>query len=517
MNSPFYRSPASLLKTAALGAVIIALYGEALRYLFSRWEVEDYNYCYLIPFIVFYLVWEKRRTLSTLPSIPDWKGILPFFLGVMLFWIGELGGEYYTLWISLWIVTTGLLWWHIGIGKLREVTFPIFFSLSLFPFPNLIHNQFSLQLRLISSRIGVAMLQLYGLPAYREGNIIDLGFVELQVVDACNGLRYLFPLLILSLIVAYFSKTAYWKRILLVLSTIPLSIITNSLRIALTGIIYKYWGAEYAEGFFHGFSGWLIFIICLIILVGEVWVLKKIPSRSESPIAAKKSREGRTAANDNPKHRNFPAHFIVPLVILVLTLFFSSKVEFQEKIPTVKSFREFPLSIGDWKGRFQPIDQATIDVLHFSDYINIDWVNQAGSAINFYTAYYESQRKGASIHSPETCIPGSGWVFTRMGIKTISYDTADNEKIKVNVALIQKNNAKQVVYYWFPQRGRNLTNAYQLKIYTFWDALTKQRTDGALVRLITPLREGEKVKDGENRLQSFMGAMMPVLNDFLPE
>lgn len=517
MNSPFFRQSLSLYKPIILCALLIAIYHEALRYLFSRWGVEDYNYCYLIPFIVFYLVWEKRRYLSQIPSAPDWKGIFPFLLGVFFFWIGELGGEYYTLWISLWLVMTGLLWLHMGLGRLQAVVFPIFFSLSLFPFPNLIHNQFSLQLRLISSRIGVGILQLYGLPAYREGNIIDLGFVELQIVDACNGLRYLFPLLILSLLVAYFSKTAYWKRILIVLSTIPLSIITNSMRIALTGIIYKHWGAEFAEGFFHGFSGWLIFIVCLIILMAEVWILKKIPSRSKFSDMDKGSPRSRTIPETDAKHGLFSALFIVPFVILALTLVFSSGVEFREKLPVVNSLKEFPLAIGEWKGSFQPIDKATIDALHFTDYMNIDWVNDKGSMINFYTAYYESQRKGASIHSPETCIPGSGWVFTRIGVKSVPYRTDTQKIIKVNEALIQKNNAKQVVYYWFPQRGRNLTNAYQLKIYGFWDALTRHRTDGALVRLITPLKEGERVEDGENRLQSLMGRLMPVLDEFLPE
>ena len=108
------------------------------------------------------------------------------------------------------------------------------------------------------------MLQTYGMSAYREGNIIDLGFTQLQVVDACSGLRYLFPLLILGVLLAYFYRVALWKKLIIILSTIPLTIFTNSLRIALTGIIYEIWGAKEAEGFFHGFSGWFIFMTAFI-------------------------------------------------------------------------------------------------------------------------------------------------------------------------------------------------------------------------------------------------------------
>ena len=151
----------------------------------------------------------------------------------------------------------------------------------MFPLPNFLHTKISVKLKLISSQIGVDMIQLYGLSAYREGNVIDLGFTQLQVVDACSGLRYLFPLLIMGLLLAYFYRAAFWKKIVLVISTVPLTIITNSLRIALTGIFFGIWGPKVANGFFHGFSGWFIFMTSLLILMFEMWILKKIRSFRE--------------------------------------------------------------------------------------------------------------------------------------------------------------------------------------------------------------------------------------------
>jgi len=240
----------------------------------SWWKSDDYSYCYLIPFIVLYLIWEKRNKLVNFSSVSSWKGLIPFILGIVFFWLGELGGEYFTLYISFWLVMVGLCWMHLGWKKLKTIGFALIFILTMFPLPNFLFNKISVYLKLISSQLGVAMMQIYGMSAYREGNIIDLGFTQLQVVDACSGLRYIFPLIVLGILLAYFFRAAFWKKVIVVISTIPLSIITNSLRIALTGILYEVWGAKVAEGFFHGFSGWFIFMFSLAVLLLEMIICR---------------------------------------------------------------------------------------------------------------------------------------------------------------------------------------------------------------------------------------------------
>jgi len=152
----------------------------------------------------------------------------------------------------------------------------------MFPLPSFLYNKISLRLQLISSQLGVGLLQVYGMSAYREGNVIDLGFTQLQVVGACSGLMYLISLIILSILIAYFYKERLWKRAVIIISSIPVSIIMNSFRIAMTGILYEVWGAKVAEGFFHGFSGWLIFLVAIGIMLGEMWILNRIgPKRIE--------------------------------------------------------------------------------------------------------------------------------------------------------------------------------------------------------------------------------------------
>jgi len=508
-----------LAKIALYGLLLIGVYHSSVTFMISRWEIEDYSYCYLIPFIVFYLIWEKRNKLASLPSVSSWKGLIPFILGIVFFWLGELGGEYFTLHISFWLVMVGICWMHLGWEKLKTIAFPLLFSLTMFPFPNFLHYKISVNLKLISSQLGVAMMQLYGMSAYREGNVIDLGFTQLQVVDACSGLRYLFPLIVLGILLAYFFRAAFWKKAIIVISTIPLSIITNSLRIALTGILYEIWGAKVAEGFFHGFSGWFIFMFSLGVLLLEMWILKRVGGKwLNGKLVESSSKElVESSSKDRGLKSLLQSQFIIAIILLGGTLALSQGIEFREKIPIMKSFDRFPLKVGEWSGTCQTMEQKFIDALDLSDYAIIEYHDSAGKTVNFYVAYYESQRKGESIHSPATCLPGSGWIFNQAGAVTIPVSTNNDGFMKVNRAFMQKGAYKQLSYYWFPQRGRILTNAYQLKIFAFWDALTRQRTDGALVRTITPVYEFEELKDAEERLQEFTRKIVPVLGEFLPD
>ena len=205
------------------------------------------------------------------------------------------------------------------------------------------------------------------------------------------------------------------------------------------------------------------------------------------------------------------------VILLGVTWAVAQGIEFREKTPVAKPFAQFPLHVGDWGGKRDVIEQEFIDGLEFSDYVVVDYRNPAGQVVNFYTAYYESQRKGESIHSPETCLPGAGWEFKKAGTVTLPIQTRRGEPMTVNKALVELGAARQLSFFWFPQRDRVLTNAWQLKIYNFWDALTRQRTDGALVRLITPVYPNESLEDADKRLVAFTKEIVPVLNEFLPQ
>jgi EpsI family protein len=160
------------------------------------------------------------------------------------------------------------------------------------------------------------------------------------------------------------------------------------------------------------------------------------------------------------------------------------------------------------------MDQRFINALDFTDYVQIDYQNAAGRTVDFYVAWYQSQSKGESIHSPETCLRGGGWEFVQSS--PIQLNLPGHEPIRVNRALMRQGGQRMLSYFWFPARGRYLTNGVELKIYTFWDSLTKRRTDGALVRLITPIYSDESEQDGEARLYDLLLHAVPALDELLP-
>jgi exosortase D (VPLPA-CTERM-specific) len=538
-------SPSTIIKTSALCLLLAGLYHSALTWLVVHdWARDDFSHAYVMPLVVLYMIWNDRGELARSPSKPSWFGLFPLVIGIGLFWLGELGGEYFTLYVSFWAVLIGLVWLHQGWGRIRILGFPLLMILMMFPPPRFLYNKISFSLQLISSRIGTALMQFYGMSAHRQGNIIDLGFAQLQVVDACSGLRSLMSLTVLGLVMAHFFKASLWKRAFLLASIAPLAVFFNSIRLTVTGVLYQTYGSKAAEGFFHGFSGWAIFVLALGTFLLEIRLLKRLPDKHHPPTTGNqapstKHRQPSTkhqapgAGNEAPstKHQAPPTKhqppstmvhkpFTVAILMLGATLALSQGINFREKIPPTQSLDGFPLQVGEWVGTRQYMNQAFIDDLDFSDYTIVDYRRRHGDIVNLYVAYYDSQRKGESIHSPETCLPGSGWNYKEAGNMTVpvpGYNPGySRETMTVNRAYMEKQGQQQLVYYWFPQRGRILQSAYQLKLYTFWDALTKQRTDGALVRIITPVSEGEGPDDADARLSEFMRLVVPILAQYIP-
>jgi exosortase D (VPLPA-CTERM-specific) len=365
------------------------------------------------------------------------------------------------------------------------------------------------------------MLQSYGMTAYREGNVIDLGFTRLQVVDACSGLRYFFPLIILGLLMAYFFKGAWWKKALLVLSAIPISIVTNSMRIASVGILYQYLGPAAAEGFFHDFSGWFIFMISMGILVLEQALLRRLPPRAAAPAAGAAGGDPEAAPDrERPGSatcagvRLLTPQFLIVLLLMGTTAWGAQGVTTRNRTPLARPFSAFPGEIGSWSGKRQQMEQIYLDGLELNDYLLADYRNPAGDLINCYVAFNDYQSKGKSSHSPESCLPGSGWELRNPQLVTLTDRTG--RSLRVNRALMVMGEDRRVTYYWFDQRGRILTDMYRIKLYNVLDSITLNRTDGALVRLVTPLRQGEPAAAADARLKEFFREFNPALRSFLP-
>lgn len=504
------------------------LYADSLVFLISRWfGSEDYSHGLFVPLISGFLIWQSRHRLSQLPREQSWWGLAVICLGLFLYVIGELSTLFLVLHLSLWTVLVGLAMTLVGIRGTKVIAFPLGYLLTAIPLPTFFYANLSSHLQLWSSSLGVGCLQLVGVMAFREGNVIDLGPVQLQVVEACSGIRYLLPLFSLALLCAYLFKDRMWKRVLLVLSAIPISILINGFRIGMIGVLVELYGKGAAEGFYHLFEGWVIFMVSFGLLILEVGWLGRLgaetPVRSLREYLKWGTQKVETVVNgevDVLPNRIFspgPAYLCSVALFAPCALLGTLLMDREESPPPRTAFVDFPMQISGWRGQPYPLEQQYIDVLRFDDYVLADYRLSPQEQVNFYVAYYRSQRKGQSAHSPQSCLPGGGWEIASLTQTELPVSDPTMQPLRANRAVIQKGDQKQIVLYWFKQRERQLTSEYLVKMYLLWDAFSRQRTDGALVRLAALVSPGESESRIDQRLQKFALAIGGELPRFVPD
>jgi len=191
--------------------------------------------------------------------------------------------------------------------------------------------------------------------------------------------------------------------------------------------------------------------------------------------------------------------------------------EREQVIPSRADFSSFPTRLGSWQGKGDRLEQIYIDELNLDDHVLVNFRDDKNDTVNFYAAYYNDQNKSKAIHSPRTCLPGGGWLVDSFAQTTISDVAINGTPLTVNRVVIAKGDSRQLVYYWFQQRGRIITSEYLVKWYILWDALTRGRTDGALVRLTTMVPPGEDLAKADNLLVSLANEVGSILANYIPD
>jgi exosortase D (VPLPA-CTERM-specific) len=493
---------------AALLAAIA--YRGALFELVARWTSdEEYSHGFLIPLVAAWLLWTRRCALLASISRPAWTGPLLVLPAMFMYVIGQLSSIFVLSPLAFIVALFGIVLATGGFPLLKVAFVPIAFLLFAIPLPHFIDVSLSLQLQLISSRLGVAFIRLFQIPVYLEGNLIDLGIYKLQVVEACSGLRYLFPLFSLSFLAAYLFQAPIWQRALVLFSSIPITIAMNGFRIGIVGVTVDRWGPQMAEGVLHSFEGWIIFVASSLFLVLEIYLLARISGRRFSEAFGVPTEAVKGSARPALQEADFKQLYACLILICATMVVGSLASNRSEIIPDRSRFVMFPAKIGSWQGNPFLLDPQVEHFLALDDYLLSDYSNPEGKIVNLYAAYYASQRRGKMPHSPLDCIPGDGWSITKLDRSSV-----DNDR-PINRAIIERNGSKQLVYYWYEERGKRITVEYWSKWYLLYDAITKNRSDGALVRLTTALRPGELERDADARLRQFVQDLGPTLNGFL--
>jgi exosortase len=252
---------------AWFGALLMACYFPVLRALALQWsEDADMSHGFFVPVVAAFIVWQRREEILAIKPKPDWRGLALVVWGGLQLWLGALAAELFVTRTSFVVTLIGVVWLLCGAPILRKLAFPLFLCFFMVPIPAVIYSSITFPLQLLASRLAEHALSLFSVPVLREGNVLILPNQELSVVEACSGIRSLLSLTFLSLVYGYFFEKRAWVRVVLFLSTVPIAIVANGSRVTLAGVMSQI-KPELAEGVFHTASGWVIFMVALIILL----------------------------------------------------------------------------------------------------------------------------------------------------------------------------------------------------------------------------------------------------------
>ena|SRR5277367_43156 len=261
------REPFSWVAIGWFSLLLVACYAPVLIALVKNWDSDaDMGHGYFVPIVAAFVAWRQRARLAAVGARPNWWGLAIVIYAAIQLYIATLGAELFLARTAFIISIIGIVLLLGGRQYLRILAFPIFLLFFMVPIPQVIYNQLTFPLQQLASRAAEIALSALQIPVLREGNVLELPEQRLNVVEACSGIRSLLSLSFLSLVYGYFFESRLWVRVVLFLSTIPIAIVANANRITLTGLLAEY-KPEYAEGFFHEMSGWVIFMAALVILI----------------------------------------------------------------------------------------------------------------------------------------------------------------------------------------------------------------------------------------------------------
>jgi exosortase D (VPLPA-CTERM-specific) len=504
-----------------VATVAAAIYfREGLDALLAAWSTPEYSHGPIIPLLsAFMFLHELKAEPIHRGPANRWPGVILLLVSVLLGALGKFSQisdvvAYATI---LWVGAMLLI--SFGWAQGRRFWVPVLHLVFMLPLPGVLYFKLSAFLQGVSSELGVWFLNLLHVPVFLDGNIIDLGILKMHVAEACSGLRYLFPIMSFSYVFATLYKGPWWHKAVLLLAAAPITVVMNSVRIAIAGWLVQYLGESHLEGFQHFFEGWVIFMASVIILFLLAWVMLKLQD----------SRMSLSEALDLDFTGLWPQVKRLGLVQAswgmvagALILVAAAGAWELRPVPVPKviertPFALFPRQLGDWRGQTMPrLSDAISQALGANDYYGVSFTRKPTEpSVEFFSAYYKDQTKDG-IHSPEICLPGAGWEIASLQRVDVGPEVGLDSPYRLNRAVIQKGEARMLVYYWFEQHGRHVAWDFEAKLLLLWDGFTIQRTDGALVRLTTMILPDETDAQAEARLRSAFVDVIKVLPEYVP-
>jgi exosortase D (VPLPA-CTERM-specific) len=464
----------------------------SLNPLLSAWSQPEYSHAwFILPLAILVFIQRFREVRFGGSRVP---GVLAAILSILIMLFGWATGSYTASIYGAILGIIGFVWSSLGTEAMKTLAGPLVYLFFMVPLPLAVYISTSAEMQLLSSQLGMALISLFHVPASLDGNVIILPSARLEVAEACSGLRYLFPLVSFAFLISMLVEDRFWKKALVVLSSFPIAIVLNAGRIAMIAVLIDRFDIDTSTGSAHAFEGFAVFSLCTVLLLLEVWCLLGIGSP-----------RGRFVGPEFLilDHGTFQRLISWPLsrtsllagaILLAGTSLVASLPARTEIVPQRQPLALFPMEFEAWHGIPKTLDSESLDALGLTDYLLADYSNEAGAGgpVNFYIAYYASQRAGVHAHSPQLCIPGGGWSIISQSI--IALPLTNGGPISANRVVIEKRGVRQLVYYWFEERGRHIAEEGTLKYFALRDALVDNRTDGALIRVVAPIYAGDEAE-----------------------
>lgn len=498
------------------------------------WTDDNYSHGLLIPFVIAYLIWFNFDRLKFSSGQPQpFAGYLLIALAAVMLLGGTLAAVLYAQRISLLLMLAGVVISFFGFRIMRYLALPFVLLLLSIPLPQIIFNKIAFPLQLLASNIAERVILMIGITAQRRGNVIDVEhvgtgeFVSLEVVEACSGIRSLMTLITLSLLLGYFTRQKRQfaglglkdhlldrdviRTALLIVSAVPVALLTNSARVVTTGFLASRYGLEGVDGTWHDLAGSIVFFAALLILIALNFLFKWLIGRPVEESIPAAARFARMFPGRQANSRKVASVAVAILVCGMLVNGFQYRGE--QKVER-RQLKELPTWLGGWEKRNDDIrfDEATEEVLKATDYVMRDYYGP-GKRLNVYVGYYDSQRLGATYHSPLSCLPGSGWELTEPEL--IDIRTPKGRVLTVNRYVVRRGSHAEYLFYWYQGRGRTFSNEFADRLFISIDSLVKRRTDGGLVRVLTPV--GKDPDYSLSAAKDLTGHLADVIGEFVPD
>ncbi len=506
-----------LWKPFLIAATLAFLFANVLVKLGRDWWTdENYSHGLLVPFVIGFIVWSEADALKNAFEKPKvWFGFAVVVFALLMLLAGTLGAELFVQRVSLVVILVGIVIYFFGAKILQLLVVPFALLLFSIPIPQIIFNKIAFPLQIYASQIAVWGIRLFSIPTVRKGNVFEIlpqgasATISLEVVEACSGIRSLMTLVSLALILAYFTREKnhnannswkfcfksfdFWRTIILMLSAIPIAVLTNSFRVTMTGVATFYYGKKALTPFWHDLSGWLVYLVALILLIGVNYFLRFLTQRRKD---AKTPKESEIEFENNfTQHSAFSTRhsaLVLTFILIVGGVFINWFEQRGEAEISRRPLAEFSQTLGEWKQRGDAFrfSEATESVLRTTDYTMREYTFSDGRVANLYIGYYASQRTGATYHSPQNCLPGAGWVLKEPQI--IEIKTTAGKTFSANRYRIENGVNDQIMIYWYQGRGRISASEYSDKINTVLDSTFRRRSDGAMIRILIPVGDDEQ-------------------------